>query len=32
MPICPSIPGGEVDAMLSAVWLEQVPPLAMEAA
>jgi Recombinase zinc beta ribbon domain len=31
-PICPSIPGGEVDRMLSAVVLEQVPPLAMAAA
>ena len=31
-PICPSIPGGDVDGMISAVLLEQVPPLAMEAA
>jgi DNA invertase Pin-like site-specific DNA recombinase len=32
MPICTSIPGGAVDAMISAVLLEQVTPLAMEAA
>jgi DNA invertase Pin-like site-specific DNA recombinase len=31
-PICTSIPGGEVDRMLSSVLLEQVTPLAMEAA
>jgi hypothetical protein len=31
-PICPSIPGGEVDRMRSAVLLAQVTPLAMEAA
>jgi hypothetical protein len=31
-PICTSIPGGEVDRMLSAVLLEQVTPLAMAAA
>jgi len=31
-PICTSIPGGEVDHMISAVLLEQVTPLAMEAA
>jgi hypothetical protein len=31
-PICPAIPGGEVDGMLSSVLLAQVPPLAMEAA
>ena len=30
--ICTYIPGGEVDRMLSAVLLEQVTPLAMEAA
>jgi Recombinase zinc beta ribbon domain len=32
MPLCPSIPGGAVEAMISAVLLEQGPPLAMEAA
>src|SRR5438093_13337636 len=31
-PICTYIPGGEVDHMISAVLLEQVTPLAMEAA
>jgi Recombinase/Recombinase zinc beta ribbon domain len=31
-PVCPFIPGAEIDRMISAVWLEQVTPLAMEAA
>ncbi len=31
-PICTSIPGGDVDRMISALLLEQMTPLAMEAA
>jgi len=31
-PICTSIPGGEVDRMISSLLLEQMTPLAMEAA
>ena len=31
-PLCTFIPGAEVDRMMSAVLLEQVTPMAMEAA
>jgi DNA-binding transcriptional regulator YiaG len=31
-PICPSLPGGDVDRMSSSLLLEQLTPLAMEAA
>jgi len=31
-PVCTFIPGAEIDRMISSVLLEQVTPLAMEAA